>query len=104
MLRRVPGALKGSFDYYRGIDCSIPQYRSHAERGLNLPVLAFAGELACGDMVQRELHKIASDVRSVIYEDGGHYNRGMDASIPQYRAASGCRYCPLQQNMDAATW
>jgi len=73
MLRRVPGALKGSFDYYRGIDQSISQYRRHAACGLHIPVFAFAGELACGDMVARELQKIAGDVRSVIYEGGGHY-------------------------------
>ncbi|CAD6102238.1 hypothetical protein [Escherichia coli] len=33
MLRRVPDALKGRFDYYRGMDASIPQYRDQAEKG-----------------------------------------------------------------------
>lgn len=73
ILRRVPGALEGSFAYYRGIDQSISQYRRLAARGLKIPVFAFAGELACGDMVYRELRKIAGDIRSVIYEGGGHY-------------------------------
>lgn len=73
MIRRIPGALRGSFAYYRGIDSSISQYRSYASHGLHIPVLAFAGELACGDIVYRELQNIASDVSSVIYEGGGHY-------------------------------
>jgi len=73
ILRRVPGALKGSFDYYRGLDYSIPQYREKGKKGIKIPVLTFAGELACGDMVEREIRKIATDVTSVIFEGCGHY-------------------------------
>lgn len=48
LLRRTPGALKASFDYYRAIDVSIPQYRRRVARGkLTMPVLAFSGALAC---------------------------------------------------------
>lgn len=51
MLRREPGVLKGSFDYYRGMDASIPQYRALAEKGLRMPVLSFAAEYGCGVLV-----------------------------------------------------
>lgn len=72
-LRRVPGALKASFDYYRAIDASIPQYRRRKEGKIEVPVLAFAGALACGDMVANELRTVATDVRSVVIPECGHY-------------------------------
>ncbi|UXS03242.1 alpha/beta fold hydrolase [Agrobacterium tumefaciens] len=72
-LRRVPGALKASFDYYRAIDQSIPQYRRRKEAMISIPVLAFSGALACGPMVENELRTVASNVESVIIPDCGHY-------------------------------
>ncbi|NSZ60018.1 alpha/beta hydrolase (plasmid) [Agrobacterium tumefaciens] len=72
-LRRVPGALKASFDYYRAIDQSIPQYRRRKETMIEIPVLAFSGALACGPMVENELRTVASNVDSVIIPDCGHY-------------------------------
>ena len=73
MLQRVPGALKGSFDYYRGIGQAIPQYRAYAKRGIKNPVLTFAGELACGDMIEREMRKVATNVQSIVFPGCGHY-------------------------------
>lgn len=72
-LRRVPGALKASFDYYRAIDVSIPQYRRRATIGIRIPVLAFAGALSSGEMVERELRTVAANLRAVIIADCGHY-------------------------------
>ena len=72
-LRRVPGALKASFDYYRAIDASIPQYRQRGEARVRVPVLTFAGALACGGMVEEEMRTVADDMRSVIIEGSGHY-------------------------------
>jgi pimeloyl-ACP methyl ester carboxylesterase len=36
-------------------------------------VLTFAGDRACGDIVEKEISTVASDVRSVIIKDCGHY-------------------------------
>lgn len=72
-LRRVPGALKASFDYYRAIDESIPQYRRRKTTKIEVPVLAFAGALACGDMVANELRSVALNVESAVIPDCGHY-------------------------------
>jgi len=72
-LRRVPGALKASFDYYRAIDQSIPQYRRRKERKIAVPILAFSGGLACGEMVADELRTVAVDVDSVVIPECGHY-------------------------------
>lgn len=72
LLRRTPGALRASFDYYRAIDVSIPQYRRRVARGkLTMPVLAFSGALACESMVENELRTLADDVFSVIIPDCG---------------------------------
>lgn len=73
MLRRVPGALKASFDYYRAIDASIPEYRRRKANKVSVPVLAFSGALACGDMVADELRTVATDVTAVVIPDCGHY-------------------------------
>lgn len=72
-MRRVPGALKASFDYYRAIDQSIPQYRRRKENKITVPVLAFSGALACGPMVENELRTVATNVESVIIPECGHY-------------------------------
>lgn len=73
MLRRVPGVLKGSFDYYRGMDASIRQYRALAEKGLRMPVLSFAAEYGCGNLVSEELLKLAPDCRTVFFDNCGHF-------------------------------
>jgi len=73
-LRRSPEALRASFDYYRALDESIPQNQERArQRRLTSPVLAFAGELACGGSVEAELKTVADNVRSVIIAGSGHY-------------------------------
>jgi pimeloyl-ACP methyl ester carboxylesterase len=73
-LKRDPQALRASFDYYRAIDESIPQNRERLTRAkLTLPVLAFAGELCCGGLVEAELRTVAEDVQSAIIAGAGHY-------------------------------
>jgi pimeloyl-ACP methyl ester carboxylesterase len=72
-LKRDPEALRASFDYYRAIDQSIPQNRGRMARKLTLPILSFAGALACGDSVEKELRSVATDVQSVIIAGSGHY-------------------------------
>ncbi|MET3599785.1 alpha/beta fold hydrolase [Martelella mangrovi] len=73
MLRRVPGTLKASFDYYRAIDDTIPQVRRHAEKKHDVPMLAFSGALACGPMVENEQRTLATNVESLIIPDCGHF-------------------------------
>ncbi|EFK10707.1 hydrolase, alpha/beta domain protein [delta proteobacterium NaphS2] len=73
LLRRVPGTLKASFDYYRAIDETIPQVRHHMETKVSVPVLAFAGALACGPMVEIEQRSLATNVESLIIPDCGHF-------------------------------
>lgn len=73
ILRRVPGALKASFDYYRALDQSIIQYRRRASSKLRPPLLAFAGELSCRDWVENEMRTVATNMESVIFAGCGHF-------------------------------
>lgn len=73
MIRRVPGTLKASFEYYRAIDEIIPQITQKKSTMLELPVMTFAGEYACGDIVEREWREIAHNVHSVIIPGSGHF-------------------------------
>ncbi|WP_222841953.1 alpha/beta fold hydrolase [Cystobacter ferrugineus] len=75
-LKRDRDALRASFDYYRAIDQSIPQNRERSRTKLTLPVLAFAGVLACGDSLEKELRLVATHVQSVIMAGSGHYPAG----------------------------
>ena len=73
LLRRVPGTLKASFDYYRAIDDTIPQIRRHIEKKVSIPVFTFAGAQACGPMVEMEQKTLADNVESLIIPDCGHF-------------------------------
>ncbi len=73
-LKRDPAALRASFEYYRALDASIPQHiRRKALPRLSVPVLTFAGALACGEIVEREIRTLADDVQAVVIEGSGHY-------------------------------
>lgn len=73
LLRRVPGTLKSSFEYYRAVDHTIPQVHEHKKSKVDIPVLAFSGALACGPMVEMEQRTLANDVQSVIIDGSGHF-------------------------------
>lgn len=73
LLRRKPGTLKASFEYYRHIDTTIPQIRAHMKTKLSMPVFTFAGDLACGPIVEQEWLLLATNVTSVIIQNSGHF-------------------------------
>lgn len=73
LLRRVPGTLTSSFNYYRAIDDTIPQVRKHVANKVSVPVFAFAGALACGPMVEMEQRNLATNVESLIIPGCGHF-------------------------------
>ena len=73
LLRRVPGTLKASFEYYRSVDETIPQVRKHVANKISMPVLTFAGAFACGPMVENEWNNLATNVQSLIIPESGHF-------------------------------
>ena len=73
-LRRDPEALRASFEFYRALDQSIPQHQRRKTAGrLRMPILTFAGALACGEIVGTEIRSIADTVESIIIDNSGHY-------------------------------
>ena len=79
-LKRDREALRASFEYYRAIDEHIPQNRERMKTKLTMPVLGFAGSLACGDEVETQLRLVATDVRCSVIKDCGHF-------VPEERPA-----------------
>jgi pimeloyl-ACP methyl ester carboxylesterase len=73
LLKRDRRTLTASFDYYRAIDVDIPANRARMQRRLTMPVLGFAGELACAGAVEEQLRRVAADVRCTIIEECGHF-------------------------------
>lgn len=70
---RDPEALRASFEYCRAIDQIIEQSETRRQSRLDLPVLAVAGALACGELLANEMLSVADDVTSVIVPDCGHF-------------------------------
>ncbi len=73
LIRCDPAALRASFDGYRSIDALIVQTEARKARRLRTPILAFAGELACGPRVEAELSTVADDLTSLIVAGCGHF-------------------------------
>lgn len=72
-VRRDPEALRSSFEYYRAIDECIPQNRARMADKVSVPMLTFAGSLACADGVELELRLVADNIVESIMIECGHY-------------------------------
>lgn len=73
LLKRDRNALRASFEYYRAIDDDLPQNYERTKTKLPMPVLGFAGALACGELVEEQLRRVATDVQCTIIPDCGHF-------------------------------
>jgi len=72
-IRRDPRALHASFGFYRAIDDTIAQNGERAKTRLELPILTIAGERSTGPLVEQTMTQAATDIRSVVLPDCGHY-------------------------------
>lgn len=72
-LKRDPEALRSSFEYYRVIDELIVQNRARMAEKIHVPLLTFAGSLACGDGVLEELQLVADNIVGSVMIECGHY-------------------------------
>jgi epoxide hydrolase-like protein len=68
-----PEALRGSFEFYRGIDASIAQNEQRKTRRLTLPVLAIGGSESAGEGVAGTMMLAADDVQAMVLPDCGHW-------------------------------
>ena len=73
LIKRDRRTLRASFDYYRAIDQDIPDNRIRMAKRLSMPVLGFAGSLACAGAVEEQLRRVADDLRCEIIDDCGHF-------------------------------
>jgi pimeloyl-ACP methyl ester carboxylesterase len=72
-LKRSRDALRASFEFYRSLDKSIEQNRERSKTVLRLPILAYSGERALGDIIAEGLRSIGTNVQSFVVEGSGHY-------------------------------
>jgi pimeloyl-ACP methyl ester carboxylesterase len=73
ILRSDPGALRGSFGFYRAIPTTTAQNQQRKERRLTLPVLAIGGGESSGDMVGATMQLVADDVQTMVLAGAGHW-------------------------------
>ena len=73
LLKRDRRALRASFEIYRAIDRDIPDNRERMKVRLQIPVLGFAGALACGSAVEDQLRRVASNLTCHVIPDCGHF-------------------------------
>jgi pimeloyl-ACP methyl ester carboxylesterase len=72
-LASVPGALRGSFGFYRELDTTIAQNQQRQTRRLTLPVLAIGGANSGGEGVANTMRLVADDVQSLVIPGCGHW-------------------------------
>ena len=71
----APGALRAALAYYRAAFSPHKLLDAQARAGqrLRMPVLALGAETGVGDMLLDTMRLVATDVRSGILADCGHY-------------------------------
>ena len=72
-LASIPGALRGSFGWYRALDTTIGQNEQRKTRRLALPVLAIGGSASGGEGVGNTMRLAADDVQSLVIPGCGHW-------------------------------
>jgi pimeloyl-ACP methyl ester carboxylesterase len=72
-LLSAPGALTGSFGWYRAFDTTVAQNEQRKTTRLTMPVLAIGGAASYGDHVGEAMNLVADDVQSVVIPNVGHW-------------------------------
>lgn len=69
----APGALPGSFGFYRSWDETMAQNGARAARKLTMPVLGIGCEASWGASVAGALSAVAEDVETLVVPGTGHW-------------------------------
>jgi pimeloyl-ACP methyl ester carboxylesterase len=72
-LASVPGALRGSFGFYRAWDVTTAQNAQRATQKLTTPVLAVGGAESAADGVGKTMMLAADNVQTVVIPGAGHW-------------------------------
>lgn len=70
---REVGALRAGLEYYKAYFTSAEQNKAHAQRKLEMPVLAYGGVACLGELTKQCLELAAVDVHGGIIERCGHW-------------------------------
>jgi pimeloyl-ACP methyl ester carboxylesterase len=104
-LASVPGALRGSFGFYRAWDATTMQNQQRAATKLTLPVLAVGGAESAGAGVGATMLLAAGNVQTVVIPGAGHWVAeqapgqmlaALTAFLAPYRAAHTARPVPAR--------
>ena len=99
-LASVPGALRGSFGFYRAWDVTTAQNAQRAIQKLTIPVLAIGGAQSAADGVGKTMMLAADNVQTVVIPGAGHWVAeqapspmlaALTAFLARYRAAHTAR-------------
>jgi pimeloyl-ACP methyl ester carboxylesterase len=69
----VPGALKGSFSWYRAFAQDELHNQESVLTRLTIPVLALGGEMSAGPLIVNHVERVAEDVTGGSIPDCGHW-------------------------------
>ncbi len=69
----VPASLHASFEYYRALNTDIAQNAVYARTKLPMPALALGGDHSLGSFGGQQLRGYATDVRSGVVANSGHW-------------------------------
>ena len=72
-LARVPGALRGSFGFYRAWDTTTTQNAQRKAEKLTVPVLAIGGAESAGAGVGAAMARAADNVQTAVIPGAGHW-------------------------------
>ena len=67
------GGLRAGFEYYRAIFTNIAQTKEDVRTKLEMPFLAIGGEFSFGPFLEQEWPKYATDVRTEVVPQAGHW-------------------------------
>ncbi len=67
------GGLRAGFEYYRTFFTDMEQTKEDLRTPLAMPVLTLAGAGSFGPLLEQEWPKYATDVRSEILPEAGHF-------------------------------
>jgi pimeloyl-ACP methyl ester carboxylesterase len=68
-----PGRMRAGWAYFVSFQKAARDFALLARRKLPMPVLAIGGEKANGDLLGRQMKRVASNVRVVVVKDAGHW-------------------------------
>jgi pimeloyl-ACP methyl ester carboxylesterase len=68
-----PGRMRAGWAYFVSFMQAATDFAQLAQTKLTMPVLSIAGDKSMGDALGRQMNLVATDVKSVVLKDAGHW-------------------------------